>query len=61
MTRRTSQVVDDDSKTLLPHECLGNKHPPTLQRGMPVMLQVQMIGAQEPHLYTMSAGDCSSA
>jgi hypothetical protein len=45
MIRRTSQVVDDDSKTLLPHECFDNKHPPTLQRGMPVILQVQMIGA----------------
>ena len=45
MVRRTCEVVDYDPKLLLPREYLDIKHPPTLQRGMPVILQVQMIGA----------------
>ncbi len=43
MVRRTSQVVDDDPVILLPHEYLHNKHPPTLQRGMPVILHRQAL------------------
>jgi hypothetical protein len=45
MVSRTCEVVDYDQKILLPREYLDIKHPPTLQRGMPVILQVQMIGA----------------
>ena len=46
MVRRTSQVVDDDPKILLPREYLNSTHPPILQRGMPVMFYRQALGLE---------------
>jgi hypothetical protein len=45
--RRASHVVDDDPTILLAHECLDNRHPPALQRGMPVILHRQALRAEE--------------
>ena len=47
MVSRISEVVDDDPKILLAHEYLDNSHPPTLQRGMPVIWHRQALRAEE--------------
>jgi hypothetical protein len=47
MVSRTCEVVDYDQKILLPREYLDIKHPPTLQRGMPVILHRQALRPEE--------------
>ena len=60
MVSRTGEVVDDDPKILLPREYLDIKHPPTLQRGMPVILHRQALRPEEDRNVDFYDGDAGS-